>query len=244
MSLPHNPQLFPKTRWTLLQRVRSGSGEEARAALETLCRAYWYPLYSVARQKQLSEHDAQDAVQGFFESILRRDTFSTADESVGKLRQLLLRAFDNYCGQQWHRANRQKRGGGVEHVVFIDAAQAEHLYLKSQDRSISIETLYNRAWASAVMERSLQALRDDYIQRGWQDRYDMLVGVLLQKGDDDNLAALAASQGITAGALRVNLHRMRGHYRDKIERELAVTLNTDDPRLIREEMAELLKAFA
>ncbi len=134
MSAAASPNLFPSTRWTLLQHVRAGSAAEARAALETLCRTYWYPLYCVARQKQLAEHDAQDAVQGFFESVLRRETFSTVDESAGKLRQLLLTAFDNYCTQQWQKAHRLKRGGGAEHVEFtelIDTEQAELRYLRS-----------------------------------------------------------------------------------------------------------------
>lgn len=243
-----NPSpLFPLTRWSLLQRARVGSEAEVRAALDTLCRAYWYPLYCVARQKQLAEPDAQDAVQGFFESLLRRETFATADETVGKLRQLLLRAFDNYCGQQWHKAQRQKRGGGAEHVEFtelIDSEQAEQRYLKASDANASPEVLYNRAWASAVMERSLQALRDDYTRRSWQERYGLLVGPLLQEENDVSLTQLAEQAGMTDGALRVALHRMRGHYRDKIERELAVTLDTEDPKLIREEMVELFKAFS
>lgn len=242
----HMPNSFPSTRWTLLQRVRLGSAEESRAALDSLCRAYWYPLYSVARKKQLNEHDAQDTVQGFFESLLRRDTFAKADASLGKLRQLLLTAFDNYCGQQSERVNRQKRGGGIQYIEFneiADSEQAEQRYLKSGAATCSIEALYNRAWAHSVMERSLQALRDEYTKRGWQARYDLLVGPLLQKEGDAALVSIAATAGTTAGALRVSLHRMRGHYRDKIERELASTIDSDDPKLIREEMAELFNAF-
>lgn len=245
--MPASPSpLFPLTRWTLLQRARSGSAEETRAALDTLCRAYWQPLYCVARQKGLSEHDAQDAVQGFFECLLRRETFATVEASLGKLRQLLLTAFENYRAQQWQRANRQKRGGGAELIEFtelIDADLAEQRYLKSCAGSASIEALFNREWAGAVMERSLEALRNDYTQRGWQDRYEALVGPLLQEQDDSTLGQIAARSGTTAVALRLTLHRMRGHYRGKIERELASTLDRDDPKLIREEMAELFKAF-
>jgi RNA polymerase sigma-70 factor (ECF subfamily) len=226
--------------------VRDGSEREAREALEILCRAYWQPLYSVARHRQLSVHDAQDAVQGFFESVLRRETFSTADETAGKLRQLLLRAFDNFCAQQWARTNRQKRGGGAEHVELtacFDSSKAERRFQKSGATATSIETLYNREWATSVLERGLEALRSDYAERGWQERYDLLVGPLLQQ-DESSLVQLSANVGQSAGNLRVSLHRMRGHFRDKIERELATTLDTDDPALIREEMAELFKAFA
>ena len=238
--------LFPDTRWSLLHRVRAGSEAEVWAALETLCRTYWHPLYCVARQKRLAVHDAQDAVQGFFASILRRETFTTADETKGKLRHLLLRAFDNYCAKQWVRDHRQKRGGAAEHLEFtewIDSHAAEKKFLSSGSETFSMEVLYNRQWAHTVLEHSLAALRADYVQRGWQARYDLLVGPLLQQENESTLEQMATRAGMTAGALRVNLHRMRGHYRDKIERELATTLDSNDPALIREEMAELFKAF-
>ena len=246
MSTNSSPQLFPATRWTLLQRVRAGTADEARAALEALCRAYWQPLYCVARQKQLSVHDAQDAVQGFFETMLRRESFASADEAMGKLRWLLLRSFDNYCVQQWHKANCQKRGGGATHLELSgqDSGKAEQHFLRANADSLSIDVLYNRTWAQSVLERSLEALRADYASRGWQQRYDLLVGSLLQQDDNTSLEQLAKSSGSTGGALRVTLHRMRGHYRDKIERELAATLDTDDPKEIREEMTELFKAFS
>ncbi len=235
---------FPDTRWTLLRRVREGSADEAHAALNALCRTYWQPLYGVARRKQLSDADAQDAVQGFFESLLRRETFATAEESSGKLRQILLCAFDRYCGQQWLRSQRLKRGAGAVHVEFDGIALAEERYLASTGEDGSIETYYNREWATAVMERGLDALREDYLRRGWQQRYEHLVRPLLQTGQKSNLEQIAKDMDITPGSLRVMLHRMRGHYRDKIERELAVTLDTEDPAMIRAEMAELFKAFA
>ena len=239
--------MFPQTRWTLLRRVRAGNETEARAALETLCRAYWQPLYCVARQKKLPVHDAQDAVQGFFESLLRRETFCAADEQAGRLRSLLLGAFDNYCVQQWQKANRQKRGGGAEHVeiseFIFNAEEAERHFQNSDAGGGSVEALYNREWANAVLERSLQALCDDYTRRGWHERYHLLLGPLLQQDDASSLEQLAVRADMNASSLRVNLHRMRGHYRDHIERELATTIDSDDPALIREEMAELFKAF-
>lgn len=246
MAAPLTDTLFPSTRWSLLHKLREGTEEEARAALEALCRAYWQPLYCVARRRQLSEHDAQDAVQGFFESILRRDTFTQAEESVGKLRQLLLRSFDNFCTQQWQKTTRQKRGGGLEHVCLdaaMDPARAEQIYQMS-DPAQSLEALYNREWANALLSRALEALRADYEKRGWQERYTLLLGPLIQQGDETHQGELAAGAGMTAGALRIMLHRMRAHYRAHIERELSHTLDTNDPATLRAEMQELFKAFS
>jgi hypothetical protein len=89
----------------------------------------------------------------------------------------------------------------------------------------------------------LAALKEDYAARGWAERFEALRGPLLQNSET-SLDALAERLGMTAGVLRVNLHRMRGHYRKRIEHELAVTLDTDDPQLIREELRELFEAFA
>jgi RNA polymerase sigma-70 factor (ECF subfamily) len=247
MSSSHSS--FPATRWTVINILRSGSEEQIQSALEALCRAYWHPLYCVARQRGLPAYDAQDSVQGFFETVLRRSTFSTADQCEGRLRQLLLRAFDNYCAQQWLKGNRQKRGGGIVHVAyeeFMDGTQAEARYLKCACASpnADLETIYTREWATDVLARSLHALQADYERRGWKHRYEVLKPVLLQEEKEGTLGEIAADLGMETGALRVFLHRMRGHYRDKIERELAITIDSNDPRLIREEMTELFKAFS
>jgi hypothetical protein len=37
------PRVFPNTRWSVVLAARQPSAESA-AALETICRDYWYPL--------------------------------------------------------------------------------------------------------------------------------------------------------------------------------------------------------
>ncbi|MBL9117704.1 MAG: hypothetical protein JNJ83_22040 [Verrucomicrobiaceae bacterium] len=241
------PDIFPPTRWTLLQRLQDGSGGDAMAALEQICKSYWSPLYFVARSRGYTTHDAQDAVQGFFESLLRRETLAKADQAAGKLRQLLLRSFENYCGQQWHKAARVKRGGAAEHVPFaewMDSDEAERHFLQTGTSHSTAEQLYNREWANSLLKRSLTSLQQDYTHRGWTERYDALVRLLLEQDDGTAMDAATQRLGTTTNNVRVILHRMRGHYRDHIERELGRTLDTDDPILIRKEMVELFQAMA
>ena len=240
--LPPTP--FPNTRWTLLQKLREGSAEDARAALEKLCRAYWTPLYAVARYERMSEHDAQDAVQGFFITLLRRNTFSKADASQGRLRSLLLKAFNNYCLNEWRKEQRLKRGEGAEHLPLHDLGGAEDRLSKDlQAPGISAEKLYAREWARAVLDRSLATLRQHYTERGQAGRFHLLSGPLTQNDDTARLDELAASAGMAPGALRTALHRMRAQYRERIERELAITLDTTDPAVIQAEIGELFRAF-
>ncbi|MGV3662889.1 MAG: RNA polymerase sigma factor [Prosthecobacter sp.] len=235
---------FPTTRWTLLQKLRDGTKEDAHAALETLCRDYWAPLYAVGRHDGMGEHDAQDAVQGFFVTLLRRETFSQAEAAQGRLRSLLLKSFKNYCCNEWRKDQRQKRGEGVEHVPLHDVTSAEERLGKDlHGAGLSMEKLYAREWARAVLSRSLANLRQQYLERGQEERFNLLQGPLMEEDDAVSLDQLASSAGMAPGALRVALHRMRGQYRTHVERELACTLDTDDPAEIQHEIKELFQAF-
>ncbi len=242
--MPDASTPFPNTRWTLLQRLRDGTEEDARAALDILCRAYWMPLYAVARMRSMTEHDAQDAVQGFFESLLRADTFLRASKAQGKLRSLLLNAFENYCISEWRKATRAKRGAGAEHVPIFDTESAERrLALDIAAKDLPVETLYNREWARSVLERSLEALRADYAARGLAARFEVMAGPLMEDDDSESLVALAEQCGMEPGAFRVALHRLRVQYRARIEQELSATLNSADPAAIQEEKMDLFRAF-
>lgn len=242
MPSPSAP--FPNTRWTLLQKLRDGSEDDAQAVLETLCKAYWTPLYAVARYEGMSEHDAQDAVQGFFVALLRRETFSTADASQGRLRSLLLKSFTNYRRTEWRKDNCQKRGEGAEHVPLQDIVNAEGRLSKDlHSADLPVEKVYAREWARAVLDRSLTSLRRFHEERGQGERFALLQGPLMKEDDAAVLDQLARSAGMASGAFRVALHRMRTQFRTHVERELASTLDTSDPAVIQREIMELFQAF-
>ena len=42
---------FPTTRWSRVAAAVDPAEPGARAALEELCRAYWYPLYAFIRRR-------------------------------------------------------------------------------------------------------------------------------------------------------------------------------------------------
>ena len=64
---------FATTRWTLVLAVGKGTAGEGHAALEQLCRAYWFPLYAYIRRRGHDAHSAQDLTQGFFARLLERN---------------------------------------------------------------------------------------------------------------------------------------------------------------------------
>jgi len=92
--------------------------------METLCRAYWYPLYAYARRCGQSPHDAQDITQEFFRRLLENKWLQGVDRDKGRLRTFLVTGLKRFIAKDWRRLCAQKRGGGRVHAV-IDTDFAE-----------------------------------------------------------------------------------------------------------------------
>lgn len=99
---------FPATRWSVVLTA-SGRGTEARAALEELCRVYWFPLYAFARQRGCGPEDAEDEVQDFLTQVAARDFLAGAAPDRGRLRTYLLAAFQHDLIDAHRRTHRLKR---------------------------------------------------------------------------------------------------------------------------------------
>ena len=64
------PPVFATTHWSVVLAAANEETPEAAAALERLCRTYWYPLYAYVRREGHSPPDAQDLTQEFFARLL------------------------------------------------------------------------------------------------------------------------------------------------------------------------------
>ncbi len=81
---------FVTTHWSVVLASADQDSPQARAALEKLCRTYWYPLYCYIRRRGYSHEDAQDLTQGFLLQLLERHSFARVDASKGRFRSFLL----------------------------------------------------------------------------------------------------------------------------------------------------------
>src|SRR6476469_4928096 len=110
------PRVFPNTRWSVVLAAKQRPSPESAAALEAICRAYWFPLYAYVRRCGQSPHDAQDLTQEFFCRLLEKRWLDAADRDKGKLRTFLIVALKKFMSQEWRRASAQKSGGGYTHA--------------------------------------------------------------------------------------------------------------------------------
>lgn len=208
-------------------------------ALETICQAYWTPLYLVARRRGMSQHDAEDAVQGFFHNLLRHQVFEHADQQIGMLRNYLLVSFERYRINLWEKKNRD-----VKTPNDLNASlEAERRYQEVADADASPETLYLREWTRLILERSLDKLREEQASKGQLERFDLLAPFLILEQIGQPLQELATRMNLTALSCRQALFRLRRAYRHKIEEELALVLGTNDPEEIQRELQALYHAF-
>lgn len=223
--------------------LRDGSAEEAQSALETLCSAYWFPLYVYARSRGLKEFDAEDSVQSFFAHVLRRELFARAEKGRGRLRWFLLSAYERFRINEWRRSHAGSNGVVVEWPLRVSAEEAEQRYLQNTTDGEDAFTLFNREWARNLLERCLDDLRKEHEADGLAERFEALASVMLGSSLEGEPARLAEKLGMSQVAFRQALYRLRRRYREKIEAELALILGTTDQEVIRNEMQELCKSF-
>jgi len=92
---------FTTTHWSVVLTAKEEPSAEADAALERLCRTYWWPLYAFARRRGYAAHDAQDLIQEFFARLLAKDFLRAVDRSKGKFRSFLLAALGHFLAKEW-----------------------------------------------------------------------------------------------------------------------------------------------
>src|SRR6266478_7024108 len=102
---------FATTHWSVVLAAR-GASTEAKAALEKLCRTYWWPLYGFVRREGYTPEEAQDLTQAFFARLLERRDFDAVRREKGRLRSYLLVSLKHFLVNERARAMSIKRGEG------------------------------------------------------------------------------------------------------------------------------------
>jgi len=231
---------FVTTHWSVVLAARGADSTRGRAALERLCQTYWYPLYAFVRRLGQDPHDAEDLVQGFFEQCLAKNYFEAADQAKGRFRSFLLLALKRFMANEWDKARTRKRGGGAP-TVALDALTAEERYALEPADRLSADRLFERRWALTLLEKVLDRLREEQVAANRGTAFEQLRDCLTAGGRGTPYAELAARLGMTEGAVKVAVHRLRQRYRELLEEEIAHTVSS--PEEVAEERRYLLQAL-
>src|ERR1044072_2855107 len=93
---PEPVGVFLTTHWSMVAAAGQPDSPEGQAALERLCGAYWYPIYSFVRRRGHDAIEAQDLTQSFFARLLERNDLLAADVRKGRFRTFLLSCAQNF----------------------------------------------------------------------------------------------------------------------------------------------------
>jgi RNA polymerase sigma-70 factor (ECF subfamily) len=242
MTPAHGDGSFPKTRWTLVRRLRSDDEAVVGPALEELCAQYHYPLYCYIRRSGLSHADAQDALHDFLAKLLRAGTFAEANAEKGRLRTFLITSLQRFL-INWHRDETRRRRDIVDPIVSPEAAPEERYLRERFADDETPERIFERKWGHALIHQVLQRLEAAYDSRGRTAVFAALRPVLLGGGSlrGENSATIAAALGLSEGALRAALSRLLHDFRETLQSEVLVTVSS--PAEAREEISYLQSLF-
>jgi RNA polymerase sigma factor (sigma-70 family) len=232
---------FPATRWSMVLNAGHESSAQAGTALETLCRAYWYPLYCFARRQGRSHHEAEDSTQAFFIRMLASDRIARARPERGRFRSFLLTALRNFLTNEWERASAEKRGGGNNPLPLEFGTAAERFAQEPADPALSPEQVFDRAWAHGLIDQVIMELRDEYTKSGRGALFGVLGPRIWSTANAEPAEQLATQLGLTIQAFDVALHRLRRRVGERLRAHVAETVATEAE--IEDELRHLVAAL-
>jgi RNA polymerase sigma-70 factor (ECF subfamily) len=233
---------FHTTHWSVVVTAARLDAPEAAAALEKLCRTYWYPLYCFCQRQGHRPPDAEDLTQQFFAGFLARNSFRTADPNRGRLRSFLLASFRHFLVNEYQRGQTVKRGGRVD-FVSLDALDAP-LISQTQPASqpASAERGFDRAWALTLLNRAMKELEQSYALAGKGRIFEALQGYLTDQSPQLTYAEIGQRLEMSESALKMAVLRLRQQYGKMLRREVANTLG--DPTLVEDELRHLVESLS
>jgi RNA polymerase sigma-70 factor (ECF subfamily) len=232
---------FSTTSWGVVLTAGQDDMAGAAAAMEQLCRRYWYPIYAFVRRRGADREEAEDLTQGFFAHLLEMETLAKVDRRKGKFRTFLLAALTKYLSNEWDKRQTIKRGGRRE-IISLDEAVAEQAYGLEPVEPSSPEKLFDRRWATTLVDGVLALLREEYRAAGKGDLLAQLEPGLTQEAAPGCHADWAAALGLGEGAVRVALHRLRRRFGELLRQEIAQTVAS--PAEVDEEIRHLFAAIS
>ena len=231
-------ELFATTRWTRVLAAQ-GASTEASTALADLCAAYYAPVHAYISRTSHDLGDARDLTQEFFARLLGGRMLAGAGEEKGRFRAYLLGAVKHYLADTRDRLRAAKRGAQHEHVSLEADTDASPGIAGSAAEAQASDALFDRQWGLAVLDLALTALAAEHEAQGKAGQFQLLKPWLTTDSGAESQAQIAAKLGMSEGAVKVAVHRLRKRFRDLVKVEIAQTVSSEEE--VREELRYLIE---
>jgi RNA polymerase sigma-70 factor (ECF subfamily) len=226
VTTAYRDRCFVTTQWSVVLTARDGVSPESREALDELCRTYWYPLYGYIRRRGYTHEDARDLTQEFFLRLNTPNFLASVSGEKGKFRSFLLASLNHFLANEWHSARAEKRGGGAPHVP-VEPDTYEDRYLAEMATDERPEMYFDKKWALTILERALNALREESATSGKSASFDLLKSYLTDVSAGRDYTEAAAQLQMKPNAVAVAVHRLRARYRELVRAGVAQTVESE-----------------
>lgn len=228
-------QLFPETRWTLIQRLQDSDEPGAALALSELCEIYNHPLYAYARK--VYGQEGEDLVQGFLAAMLRKKGKKGIFRKVERVEDKKLRSFVLVCFKRYASRvlMRDEQGKQLQE-------EAGQLQVLSTPEASAADQLYHRKWAIMLMNKVLARMRAEWEFERRGTFFDDLIRCMRDGRGEITFAAIAAKEGLTSANVRQIARRLRKQFKEYFFEEVRPTVTTEAE--LEEEIAFLMSLLS
>lgn len=239
-----NPPFFADaTAWTTVITARSGSDEARLAALERLFTRYRRPIcLEFQARKRCSPEDAEESAQQFIHDCLRRDFLRTVDPAKGRFRTFIQACVRNFLRDEHDKNLTEKRGGGAA-TLSLDETDPDGKRLHDPHAPVaSLELTLDRHWAHQLVALTLERLEAECAAARRRAVFTTLQPFLQNDPPDGACPKAAAQLGLSEGAVRTAIWRLRQRFRELLEDEIRATTGAEADW--REELRYFLDVLA
>lgn len=237
---------FHTTNWTQVVASR-GNSPAAQQALRELSVVYYAPVEFFLKRYRNSD-EACDLTQSFFAKLLEGESLQHVEKAQGRFRSYLLSAVKHFLADHDDRLRASKRGGGRTILSILNAStiaassDVDHAFDVVDPQAFPPDAYFDRQWAAALVERSIDTLREQLAVTGDATRFESLKTWIVTTATHEQAAEVADSLGMTVGAFNVAIHRLRKRFRQVVKALIAETVSDDSE--IQDELHHLIRALA
>lgn len=219
-----------------------GDSPEARQALSDLCGQNYAPVLRFLRASGCDSEEARELAHEFFAEVLERRSLNGVDPARGRFRTYLLGALKHFVLNARVRDARLKRGKQTERVPLDAREEISDQAVPAALQTETPDALFDHEWALGIVERALACVEQETTAAGSREIFEVLKPWLSASAAPGSQAEVAARLGMSEGAVKVAIHRLRKRFREAVRREVAQTVHEEAE--VAGEMQHLIAALA
>jgi RNA polymerase sigma-70 factor (ECF subfamily) len=188
-----------------------------------------------------SPHDAEDLTQSYFADLVSRSYLRHADPNKGRFRTFLIRDLKFHLSNEAEKSRAVKRGGRVA-IVPLDLERAERLHDSSAAATSDPDAWFDRQWAFETVRIAKAVVAAEYREKGKESLFVLLKQGLTGTPDGENYSTWGGKLGMSEGAVKVAMHRLRDRFRVALREQILQTVASEED--LKGEMEHLFRALA